>query len=140
MTLLIAPAVAFLGLVATFVVVRSRYRERQSLYEQLRSERRHQIEKARARVLSDPSPTPVMAAATQAPAPAVPVAAAPAQRTSTSLAPSPLPEQQTVIAAIRAQAAERGRTRNVVGVAALAGSLALVLLGIMLAVVESHVT
>jgi hypothetical protein len=128
-TLLIAPTVAVLGLIATFLVIRSRYREKQSLYETLRAERREQIEKARRRAISEadePSPTPTPAAAT------------PASQPPEAVAPEGAPPSG--IAAIRAEAIQRGRTRSIAGVAALVASLVLVLLGVVLAIVESRLT
>lgn len=122
-TLLIAPTVAALGLIATVLVIRARYREKESLYESLRSERRAQIQKARQRALSGPVPV----------TPAQPVGPAP-----TPVRPATLVEPPSGIAAIRAQAIERGRLHNVAGLAALVVSLIVVLLGVLLAIVQSH--
>jgi len=129
-TLLIAPTIAVLGLVATFLVVRSRYREKQSLYETLRAERREQIEKARRRAVGERAATPTPAPATESPAAAPAAAPTPARDG----------EPPSGIAAIRAEAIQRGRGRNIVGVAALVASLVLVLLGVVLAIVESRLT
>src|SRR5581483_12521090 len=105
---------------------RSRYREKQSLYETLRAERREQIEKARRRAVGERAATPTPAPATESPA----------------AAPTPARdgEPPSGIAAIRAEAIQRGRGRNIVGVAALVASLVLVLLGVVLAIVESRLT
>lgn len=126
-SLLIAPTVAVLGLIATFLVVRSRYKEKQSLYETLRAERRQQIDKARRRAMREETPSQ--------PPPATPPPA-----TEVAAGPAPEGAPPSGVAAIRAEAIQRGRARGVVGVAALVGSLALILLGVILAIVESHLT
>lgn len=121
-TLLIAPTVAVLGLIATFLVVRARYREKESLYETLRAERQKQIQHARMRAIGHtaaPAAEPVVA-------PAEPVAPAPPEAPATG------------VAAIREQAIHRDRLRNVTGIVALVVSLVLVLLGVLLAIAQSH--
>jgi hypothetical protein len=125
-TLLIAPTVAVLGLIATFLVVRARYREKESLYETLRAERQKQIQHARLRAMGQ-----TQAAASPAPAP-------PAAPVADPVAPVEPAEPATGIAAIREQAIHRDRLRNVTGIVALVVSLVLVLLGILLAIAESH--
>lgn len=126
MTLLIAPTVAALGLIATILVIRARYREKQSLYETLRVERQKQIQQARLRAIGDPNATPPPAPATPVPAPAA--AAAPE---------TPTPSLSG-IASIREQAIHRERLRNVAGMTALVVSLLVVLLGVLLAIAEAH--
>jgi hypothetical protein len=124
-TLLIAPTVAALGLIATVLVIRARYREKESLYETLRAERQKQIQQARRRAIGDSKATP------PPPTPAVP---APAQAAAHSAPKTPV----SGIAAIREEAIHRGRLRNVAGVTALVVSLAVVLLGVVLAIAEAR--
>jgi hypothetical protein len=121
---LVAPTVAALGVIATILVVRARYREKESLYETLRAERQKQIQEARLRAIGDPAgPTPP---------PATPVPAAEAVTRAPKSPPSG-------VASIREHAIHRDRFRNVAGVTALVVSLILVLLGVLLAIAEGHV-
>jgi hypothetical protein len=76
LTIWVAPTVAALGLIATFIVVRARYREKQSLYETLRQERREQIERARQRAGEVPELPPTRAALPARPASTVAALAA----------------------------------------------------------------
>jgi hypothetical protein len=123
-TLLIAPAAAVLGLIATFVVIRARYREKESLYETLREERQKQIQQARLRAMGEPN-----TAATRPPAPAEPVGAVESSRPD---------DPPSGLADVRAQTIRRDRLSNVTGIIALVVSLVLVLLGVLLAVAQTH--
>jgi Flp pilus assembly protein TadB len=123
-TLLIAPAAAVLGLIATFVVIRARSREKESLYETLRAERQKQIQQARLRAMGNTD-----TAGTRPPAPAEPVEAVETSRPE---------DPRSELAELRAQRIHRDRLSNVTGIIALVVSLVLVLLGVLLAVAQTH--